>query len=102
MFNTMKIAAAKMALNQFIDGIGTVQDLQMDKSTNSIVARVSMEGEIEPISIRAIGLVLGTDHLAVSHFVCNKPWVETALNRFLAGKEIKISEAVRSGLKMIF
>ncbi len=101
MFNTMKIAAAKMAVNQFIDGIGTVQDMEIDKATQSLLARVNLIGEAEPISIQAIGLVLGADHMAVSHFACDKPWVEAALNRFLAGKEIKISEAVRSGLKMI-
>ncbi|HPI72066.1 MAG TPA: hypothetical protein PK843_08655 [bacterium] len=101
MFNSMKITAAKMAMNQFIDGIGTVQDLEIDKTTQSIHVRVNMLGEAEPISIQAIGLILGTDYMAVSHFACDKPWVEAALNRFLAGKEIKISEAVRSGLKMI-
>jgi hypothetical protein len=90
MFNTMKTAAARMFINQYINGIGTVTELTIDKSNKSIVALVEMAGEPAPVRIEASGYILGADHIAISRFICDKPWMETALNRFLASVEFKL------------
>jgi len=102
MFNNLKLSLAKNAINQFISGIGIVHELEIDRSAKTIVAQVMMEGEAQPIRVEATGYIVGPDYIAISRFLCDKPWVEAALNRFLAGREIKIPEKAGSAIKMIF
>lgn len=90
MFNSMKTSAARLFINQYIQGIGTVTELTIEKSTRSITALVAMQGEPTPMRIQAAGYILGADYIAVSHFLCDKAWVEAALNRFLANNEIRL------------
>ncbi len=101
MFNNMKTAAAKMFVNQYLDGIGTVQELEFDKSAKTISATVNLQGETQPVRIEVLGYILGVDYIAITRISCDKPWVEAALNRFLANREIKIPDKARSALEMV-
>jgi hypothetical protein len=101
MFDKIKTAGARVFINKFIDGIGTVKDLEIDKKARTIIAQVEMVGEARPVRIEAAGYILGADFIAISRFICDKPWIEAALNRFLANKEIKIPEQARSAINLI-
>ncbi len=101
MFTHMKTAAARMFINQFIDGIGTVENFEFDKNAKTITAVVNLQGEPQSARIEAHGYILGKDYIAIARFSCDKPWVEAALNRFLANREIKIPDKARSALEMI-
>lgn len=101
MFNNMKIAAAKMFINQYLEGIGAVQELEFDKTAKTINAIVNLQGETQPVRIQVLGYIIGIDYIAISRFSCDKTWVEVALNRFLANREIKIPDKARSALEMV-
>jgi hypothetical protein len=94
MFRSLKNNAAKIAVNQFIKGIASVRELDIDKSTQIVVAQVDLAGEALPVRIEAAGYQLGPDHVTIAHFVCDRLWIETALNQYLAGKKIAIPEKV--------
>ena len=90
MFNSMKTSAARLFINQYLQGIGTVTELTIEKSTRSVTILMAMEGEPGPVRIQAAGYILGADYIAVSRFLCDKPWIEKALNRFLANNEMRL------------
>lgn len=101
MFNTMKSAAAKMAINNMIEGIGRIGELQIDNSTRTIIAVIELDGEEQPVRIEVQGYALGADHLTLGQFVCSRQWLATACNRYLANKEIKLPARTLSAIAMV-
>ncbi len=101
MFDRLKIAAAKSALNKFLEGIGEVQELAIDKSAKTISAHVVLRGEALPLRIKILNYRLEAEGIVLTQFVCDREWLETSLNRFLAGKEIRLAENIRKAMNMI-
>ena len=101
MFRTLKNNAAKLAVNQFIKGIASVRELDIDKTQHTIAAQVELAGETQATRIEAIGYQLGPDYITIAHFVCDRLWIETALNQYLAGKKITIPDKVYRGMKWL-
>jgi len=101
MFRTLKNNAAKLAVNQFIKGIASVRELDIDKTNHAVVAQVDLAGEALPVRIEAAGYQLAPDHVTIAHFVCDRLWIETALNQYLAGKKIALPEKVYRAIKWI-
>jgi hypothetical protein len=101
MFERLKMAAAKTAVNKFLDGIGVIRELEIDKVEKTIIAQVEFKGETLPLRIKILDYRLGADYIILSQFVCDRQWLEVALNRFLADKEIRIPDNVRKAMTMI-
>ncbi len=101
MFKGLKTAAIKSFINPYLEGIGSVEEIEIDKKAKSIVARVVMAGESLPVRIEVHGYHLGADFITIPRFICSKPWVEAALNRFLANQPYKIPEKARSVIKLL-
>jgi hypothetical protein len=102
MFDRIKNMAAKVAINKLIDGIAIIQELEINIAEKTIIAQVALSGEEQPIRIQAHGYRLGPDYIVISRFTCDKPWIETALNRFIANREIKIPhDKVMRAIEMI-
>jgi len=101
MFNALKTAAIIKFINPYLEGIGSVEGIEIDKKAKSIVARVGMAGELQPVRIEVHGYHLGADSITIPRFICSKPWIDAALNRFLANPPIRLPEKARSAIKLL-
>lgn len=101
MFNSLKSAAIIKFINPYLEGIGAVQEIEINKKAKSIVARVVMAGEVQPVRIEVHGYHLGADFITIPRFICSKPWIEAALNRFLANQPFKIPDQARGAIKLL-
>lgn len=92
MFNDINVKGTivKKVINKFIPAIGAIRDLEIDKSKKRIVAQVDLNGEILPVRIEFVDYNLSTDSVTISQFICDKPWIETTLNKFVAKKKIRL------------
>lgn len=77
-------------INEKIVGIGTVRDVAIDKTKKTIVAQIELIGEDKPVRIKVCDYRLVSDCVIITRFSCDKPWIEVALNKFIAQKEIKL------------
>jgi hypothetical protein len=101
MFNSLKAAAAKNFINPYLAGIGTIEELEIDKEQKSVIAHLALSGEPQPVRIEVHGYILGPDSITIPRFTCSKSWIEAALNQFLANRAFKLPQQARSAIKLV-
>ena len=81
-------------VNNQLKGIAKLLDYDVDFDGRKIHSKVHLEGEEEAIEVRLedFTLLKYEDHFtfAVQQVHSNKPWLNTALTRFIMDQEIKI------------
>lgn len=90
----MKMAGIKQVANRYLDGIGLVRDLEIDQAGKRIALVLELDGEDVFVKVIAEGYHLGKDGITFHAFKCDKIWIETLLNRFLAGRRIDVPEGL--------
>ena len=100
--SVLKTQSVRVFLNAYLDGIGEIKALEIDRDRKEITAQVALDGEPELIELRALHYQLDDSGLVFTHFACARPWVTTALNRFVANRKFAVPPGVvMSALKAV-
>jgi hypothetical protein len=94
MIKAMKMAGIKQVINKYIEGIGQVRDIDIDRTGKRIELILELEGEDVFVKVIADGYQLEREGLTFHSFKCDKTWIETVLNKFLAGRTIDVPEGL--------
>ena len=94
MIKAMKMAGIKQVANKYLEGIGQVRDIDIDQASKKIALILELDGEDVFVQVIADGYHLGKEGITFHKFNCDKPWMETLLNRFLANRRIDVPEGL--------
>jgi DNA-directed RNA polymerase subunit L len=92
-FEAIKLMGAKLFINKYFDGLGEVQELDVDNVAKIIAMQVVLNGEDHTLQLY-VDYLLEADAVTAVHFRCEREWIEAALNRFLAGKRFDIPDGL--------
>lgn len=87
--DTLRSLGAKMFLNKYFEDFGEVTQVDIDPRANQAVLWAALHGEPAPVRLE-VGYRVEQEALVVVHFRCEREWIASALNRFLAGKRFDI------------
>lgn len=91
--NTLRTVGARMVLNKYFEDFGEVTDVSIDTRANLAVLMVLLHGEERPLRLE-VDYRMEPEHFVTVHFRCERPWIQAALNRFLAGHRFGIDSGV--------
>lgn len=90
----IKNTSARLFINHFMAEFGEVTELAIDSDDRSITARIALRGEVLPVEVRAVRYRIEEDGLVIEQFACERDWIATVLNRFLAGHKLTVPKGV--------
>lgn len=100
--DTLKETGVRMALNRYLQDIGEIQQLAIDPEAERISMEAALKGDIQQVHLE-LDYHLEPETLELRAFHCDREWIESALNRFAAGKRISIHNgAVEGVMNMLF
>lgn len=94
--------ALKSFLNERLSGFGEVLDARIDTRGQRVTLRLMLDGETEAIDVAveryALEVVDGQRFITLEAISCSRPWIATALQKYLQGKRYKLPQAVANFL----
>jgi len=94
MIKSMKMVGIKKVANNYLAGIGQIRDIAIDQISKKIALVLELDGEDVFVKVLADGYHLGKEGITFHAFSCDKPWMETVLNRYLAGRRINVPDGL--------
>jgi hypothetical protein len=98
-------AAARLAVNVRLRGIGQMTELSIDTKKRRIFARVHLVGEADPIEIEIVRYSLTTKEnvtkLTIEEATGSRPWIAAALQEFVVGETFTIPKKAAAILKLL-
>ena len=94
MIKALKMAGIKQFINKYIDGIGQIRDMDIDRTNKRIELIIELEGETILVKVVADGYQLDREGLTFHNFKCDKAWIENVLNKYLVGRTIDVPDGL--------
>lgn len=91
--NALRAAGARLFLNKYFEDIGEVVDVRIDARANLAELLVQLRGEGAPVRLE-VDYRVESEHFVTVHFRCEREWIATLLNRFLAGHRFDVDNSV--------
>lgn len=99
--DTLKSAGVRMALNRYLEDIGEISTIDIDPDSGRVSMQASLKGDIQQVKLE-LDYHLDPDALVLETFHCDREWIESALNRYAAGKSIPLKNPlVQSALRQV-
>jgi len=97
--------AARAAINSRLRGIGELTELTIDTKNKTILARLDLIGENEPVAIHVTEYRLHTDNpgprVKIEGATASREWLNVVLQQFVIGKSFPIPAKVEPLLKFL-
>lgn len=90
----LRNTSLKLLLNHFMTGFGEAEGVHVDAEARRITASLRLAGEPDLIEVSALRYRIETDGLVIEVFGCERAWLQTVLNRYLAGRVIPVPAGV--------
>lgn len=90
--DAIRSLGAKMFLNKYFEDFGEVVQVDIDPKANLAVLLAALKGEPAPVRLE-VDYRVDPDAFVVVHFRCERAWIASALNRFLAGRRFDVSSS---------
>lgn len=90
----LRNTSLKLLLNHFMTGMGEVDAVHVDAEARRITASIRLNGEDAALEVSALRYRIENDGLVIEVFACERPWLQTILNRFLAGRVIPVPAGI--------
>jgi hypothetical protein len=98
-------AAARLAVNIKLRGIGQMTELSIDTKKRRIFVRLDLIGEAEPIQIEIVKYNLKTKEdvtkLTIEEATASRPWLAAALQEFVVGESVSVPKKAAAILKLL-
>lgn len=95
--DTLKEAGVKLAINRYFEDIGEVQRIAIDPEAERISMDAVLKGDIQQVHLE-LDYHLKAEALELRSFHCDRPWIESALNRYAAGRCISLHNGAVEGV----
>lgn len=95
--DNLKEAGVRMALNRYLQDIGEIQQISIDPESEHITMEAVLKGDIQQVHLE-LDYHLEPEALELREFHCDRAWIETALNRYAAGKRIGLKSGAVEGV----
>lgn len=96
-FSLLRSVGGRVFLNKLFDGFGEVLDVSIDPKTNMANLLVMLRGESAPLRLE-VEYRVEPEHFVTVYFRCEREWIATLLNRFLAGHRFEVDNSVAQAL----
>jgi hypothetical protein len=92
-------AALKRLVNAKLETFGSVTSLRIDSTQRTISAQLSLKGETELIEIKIGAYQViqenGATYISFQNLHASREWIGSVLNEYVAGRRLKVPDAVR-------
>lgn len=95
--NFLRSVGSRVFLNKFFEGFGEVLDVSIDPKTNVASLLVMLNGESAPLRLE-VEYRVEPEHFVTVYFRCEREWIATLLNRFLAGHRFEVDNGMAQTL----
>lgn len=90
--NAIRSIGARMFLNKYFADVGEVVEASFVPSENKALLLVALHGEPERVWLE-LDYRLEREHFVLVHFRCQRPWMESLLNRYVAGLRLEVDSS---------